>query len=145
MTNQQDTAPLVRRRSNDSSALTAPRAFIRVFTPPGTLERLTRFYEEVQGVERDMWITYPAKGLVLAAVGGFLIIEGSEEAVAPFLSAAGTLLVDDASAHLARLTERGAKIVVPLHEVPTGAAFYARHPDGTVVEYVEHRPTPGGD
>ncbi|MCX5385270.1 VOC family protein [Streptomyces sp. NBC_00083] len=145
MTKQQDTLPLVRRRSNDSSALTAPRAFIRVFTAPGTLESRTRFYEEVQGLERDMWITYPAKGLALAAVGGFLVIEGADEDIAPFLSAAGTLLVDDAAAHLARLTERGAEIVEPLHQVPTGAAFYARHPDGTVVEYVEHRPTPDGD
>ncbi|MEU9098308.1 hypothetical protein [Streptomyces sp. NPDC048361] len=98
----------------------------------------------MQGVERDMWITYPAKGLALAAVGGFLIIEGAQEDVTPYLSAAGTLLVDDASAHLVRLTERGAEIVEPLHPVPTGAAFYARHPDGSVVEYVEHRPTTDG-
>ncbi|WP_189968670.1 VOC family protein [Streptomyces violascens] len=144
MTRHDTTAPLVQRRSNDSSALAAPRAFIRVFTGPGTLEELTRFYEEVQGVERDMWFTYPAKGLALAAVGGFLLVEGSDDAVAPFLDVDGTLLVDDAAAHLARLTALGAEILDPLHKVPTGSGFHARHPDGTVIEYVEHRPTPEG-
>ena len=144
MTQHDSTTPVVRRRSNDSSALTSPRAFVRVFTGPGTLEKATCFYEEVQGVERDMWITYPAKGLALAAVGGFLIVEGTDEAVSPFLDVDGTLLVDDASAHLARLTALGAETVEPLHPVPTGSGFTARHPDGTVIEYVEHRPTPDG-
>ncbi|MFJ8308463.1 MULTISPECIES: VOC family protein [unclassified Streptomyces] len=137
-------APVMRRRSNDSSALASPRAFVRVFTGPGTLEELTVFYEEVLGIERDMWFTYPAKGIALAAVGGFLLIEGSDEAVAPFLDADGTLLVDSAEDHLARLTARGAEILDPLHPVPTGSGFTARHPDGTVIEYVEHRPTPEG-
>jgi hypothetical protein len=27
-------------------------------------------------------------------------------------------------------------------DVPTGAGFIARHPDGTIVEYVHHRPAP---
>ncbi|ONK14066.1 hypothetical protein [Streptomyces sp. MP131-18] len=43
-----------------------------------------------------------------------------------------------------RLVAAGAEIVFPLQEVPTGAAFNAGHPDGTVVEYVHHRPTPQG-
>ncbi|MFI6688118.1 VOC family protein [Streptomyces sp. NPDC050485] len=137
-------APVMRRRSNDSSSLASPRAFVRVFTGPGTLGGLTRFYEEVLGVERDMWFSYPEKGLALATVGGFLLVEGADHDVAPFLDVDGTLLVDDASAHLARLTARGAEVLEPLHQVPTGSGFTARHPDGTVIEYVEHRPTPEG-
>uniref|UniRef100_A0AAU2V3Y2 VOC family protein n=1 Tax=Streptomyces sp. NBC_00003 TaxID=2903608 RepID=A0AAU2V3Y2_9ACTN len=147
MTEQETSTPLVQlvqRRSNDSSTLASPRAFIRVFTRPGTLEALTRFYEEALAVERDMWFTYPAKGLALAAVGGFLLVEGADKDVAPFLEVDGTLLVDDAAAHLARLTSLGAEILEPLHKVPTGSGFHARHPDGTLIEYVEHRPTPEG-
>ncbi|MEV0322723.1 VOC family protein [Streptomyces sp. NPDC050658] len=132
------------RRSNDSSALAAPRAFIRVFTGPGTLESVTAYYEQLLGEERDMWFTYPDLGLGLAAVGGFLLIEGTDETVAPFRETAGTLLVDDARKYLDRLTASGAEITDPLKPVPTGAGFSARHPDGTVVEYVEHRPTPDG-
>ncbi|MEV0118693.1 VOC family protein [Streptomyces sp. NPDC050844] len=132
------------RRSTDSSDLAEPRTFVRVFTGPGTLESVTAFYEQLLGVERDMWFTYPELRLGLAAVGGFLLIEGTEESTAPFLSTAGTLLVDSAQKYLDRLTAAGAEITDPLKPVPTGAGFSARHPDGTVIEYVEHRPAPDG-
>ncbi|MBT2444156.1 hypothetical protein J7E93_29515 [Streptomyces sp. ISL-36] len=132
------------RVNNDSSRLTSPRALIRVFTGPGTLEELTARYERVQGVERDMWFTYPAARLALAVVGGFLLIEGEPADVARFREVDGTLLVDSAGAHLERLTAEGGEVLDPLHAVPTGAGFTARHPDGTIVEYVEHRPDPRG-
>lgn len=121
-----------------------PRAFIRVFTGPGTLESVTAFYERLLGTKRDMWFTYPAKQLALAAVGGLILIEGTEETLEPFRSTTGTLLVDSAEAYLARLSAAGAEILDPLHLVPTGAGFTARHADGTVIEYVEHRPTTDG-
>ncbi|WP_329116736.1 hypothetical protein [Streptomyces sp. NBC_01353] len=132
------------RVNNDSSRLTSPRALIRVFTGPGTLEDLAAHYERVQGVERDMWFTYPAKRLALAVVGGFLLIEGEPAALEPFREVDGTLLVNDAGAHLERLTAEGGEVLDPLHSVPTGAGFTARHPDGSVVEYVEHRPDAQG-
>ncbi|GAA3655939.1 hypothetical protein GCM10022224_018850 [Nonomuraea antimicrobica] len=62
----------------------------------------------------------------------------------PFRDTVGTLLVDDVRPHHDRLVAEGAEIIFPLQEVPTGAGFNARHPDGTVVEYVHHRPTPDG-
>lgn len=136
--------PVLWRRSNDSSGLTEPRAFVRVFTGPGTLDSVTVFYEQLLGVERDMWFTYPDLELALAAVGGFLLIEGTDESVAPFLSTAGTLLVDRVQPYLERLTAAGAEIIEGPKPVPTGTGFTARHPDGTVIEYVEHRPTPDG-
>lgn len=144
MTQHPSAGGVMWRRSNDSSDLVEPRVFLRVFTPPGALEEVTASYERLLGVERDMWFTYPEKGLALAAVGGFLLIEGTDEAVAPFRSTSGTLLVDSARAFLERLEAEGAEIVSPLRSVPTGAGFTARHRDGLVVEYVEHRPAPGG-
>ncbi|MFI9584655.1 VOC family protein [Streptomyces sp. NPDC052236] len=135
---------VVWRRSNDSSGLAEPRAFIRVFTGPGTLESVTTFYEGLLDTKRDMWFTYPAKQLALAAVGGFLLIEGTEETLESFRGTTGTLLVDSAETYLARLTAEGAEILDPLHSVPTGAGFTARHADGTVIEYVEHRSTIDG-
>lgn len=135
---------VIQRRSNDSSSLKEPRTFVRVFVGIGELESTTAFYENLLGTERDMWFTYPEKQLALAAVGGFLLIEGTQEGLAPFRATVGTLLVDDAADYLARLEAAGAEILVPLLVVPTGAGFTARHPDGTVIEYVEHRPTPDG-
>ena len=53
------------------------------------------FYEDLQGVAHDMRFDFPEKRLTLAAVGAFLLLEGSDEALAPFRSTTGTLLVDD--------------------------------------------------
>lgn len=144
MTEATDT-PVVIRRHNDSSHLTEPRTLIRVYTPPGTLESVTAFYERLLGTERDMYFTYPAKELTLAVVGSFLLVEAAEEVLEPFRATDGTLLVASTDACLARLTaEDGVEILDPPHRVPTGTGFTARHPDGTVIEYVEHRPTPSG-
>ncbi|MGW0531883.1 VOC family protein [Streptomyces sp. NPDC003032] len=136
--------PTMWRRHNDSSGLTAPRALIRVYTGPGTLDAVAASYERLLGTERDMRFTYPEKNLALAAVGPFLLIEGTEETLAPFRATNGTLLVDSAQAYLERLAAEGAEITDPLTKVPTGSGFTARHRDGTLIEYVEHRPTEEG-
>ncbi|MEU0938269.1 hypothetical protein [Embleya sp. NPDC005971] len=135
---------VVWRRSNDSSTLTTPRAFLRVFVEPGELEAATAFYEGLQGVERDMWFTFREFGIALSAVGGFLLIEGAAATVERFRSTTGTLLVPELAPCLERLAAAGAEILEPPRRVPTGSGVTARHADGTVVEYVEHRPTPDG-
>ncbi|MDT0445603.1 VOC family protein [Streptomyces johnsoniae] len=134
--------PAMWRLRNDTSDLAEPRVLIRVFLAPGALEESVGFYEKLQGVAADGRFDFGA--LRLATVGGFLLIEGGDEDLAPFRSTTGTLLVDDVRPYYDRLVAAGAEIVFPLQEVPTGAAFNARHPDGTVVEYVHHRPTPQG-
>lgn len=144
MTETPTETPTMWRRRNDSANLSEPRPFIRVYTPPGTLDSLASSYERLLGTERDMWFAYPEKGLNLAVVGAFLLIEGTEETLAPFRATHGTLLVDSAQAYLTRLAAEGAEITDPLIKVPTGSGFTARHRDGTVIEYVEHRPTEEG-
>ncbi|MEE7547707.1 VOC family protein [Xanthomonas sp. Kuri4-1] len=131
------------RTRNDSRGQ-PPRVLVRVFVASGELERSVAFYEALQGVAADAAFPFPEKRLRLAIVGAFLLIEGSDEALAPFTSTTGTLLVDDVQPYYDRLVAAGARIVFPLQQVPTGAAFNAEHPDGTVVEYVHHRPDPQG-
>ncbi|WP_129840250.1 VOC family protein [Streptomyces sp. RFCAC02] len=131
------------RLRNDSSGLTAPRVLIRVFRDPGTLEDGIAFYERLQGTAADGRLSFGA--LRLAMVGAFLLIEGDAEALRPYRATTGTLLVDDVRPYHDRLVADGAQIVHPLRDVPTGAGFSARFPDGTVVEFVHHRPTPAGD
>ncbi|WP_345578770.1 hypothetical protein [Nonomuraea rosea] len=132
------------RKRNDSSGLAEPRVLIRVFVEPGEMGKSIDFYERLQQVEVDARFAFPAARLELATVGAFLIIEGDVDALAPFRDTVGTLLVDDVRPYHDRLVAEGAEIVFALQEVPTGAGFNARHPDGTVVEYVHHRPTPDG-
>ncbi|RNL87419.1 VOC family protein [Halostreptopolyspora alba] len=128
------------RRVADSSGFTEPRVLVRVFVSPGELERSVRFYEGLQGVTADMRFSYPEVGLRLAAVGAFLVIEGTDEELRPFRSTTGTLLVDDIGPYHEWLVAAGAEVIFGPREVPTGAAFNVRHPDGSVVEYVHHRP-----
>ncbi|RBM18709.1 glyoxalase/bleomycin resistance/extradiol dioxygenase family protein [Streptomyces sp. PT12] len=130
------------RRTSDSSHLTEPRVLIRVFLGPGTLDESIAFYEELLSTEADGRFAFGA--LRLASVGAFLLIEGADEDLEPFRATTGTLLVADAAPYQERLAAAGAEIVLPLSEVPTGASFTARHPDGTTVEYVHHRPTADG-
>ncbi|CCH34270.1 VOC family protein [Actinosynnema sp. NPDC047251] len=130
------------RRDTDSSDRTEPRVYIRAFVQPGTLDDAIGFYERLLGVEADLRTPYPEKGLSLATVGAFLIIEGDDETTRPFRATHGTLLVDDVAGYLERLAAEGAVITDPPIDVPTGVGFTARHPDGTVVEYVHHRPQP---
>lgn len=143
MNNHQDFNRLW-RSCNDTSQQPVPRVLIRVFIEPGELEGSVNFYEQLQGIVADAGFPFPGAGLRLAMVGAFLLIEGSPEALAPFTSTTGTLLVDDVRPYYDKLVAAGAKIIFPLQVVPTGAAFNAIHPDGTVVEYVHHRPDPHG-
>ncbi|MER6395504.1 VOC family protein [Kitasatospora sp. NPDC001603] len=142
MTAEQRT-PRVWRRQNDSSHLAEPRVLIRVFLEPDGLDGAVAFYERLQAVTADSGFDFGA--LRLATVGAFLLIAGEEGELAPYRDTTGTLLVDDVRPYYERLLAEGAEIVVPLRDVPTGAGFNVRHPDGTVVEYVHHRPTTAGD
>jgi pentatricopeptide repeat protein len=137
------------RKSIDSSHLAEPRALIRVYVAAGELDGAIEFYEKMLGVENDMYMSIPSDpadpegGLTLATVGGFLIIEGSQEQLAPLRETAGTLLVDDIAPYFERVIAQGAKVVHMPDERLGGAGFTARHPDGTVIEYVHHRPSDG--
>lgn len=137
------------RKNLDSSPLAEPRALLRVYVAPGEPDRAIEFDEKLLGVDSDLYLSIPPDpadprgGLTLAAVGSFLILEGSPEQLAPFRAAAGTLLVDDIGPYFARLTALGAEVVYLPAERPGGAGFTARHPDGTVIEYVHHRPADG--
>ncbi|MDO3412685.1 hypothetical protein QWJ34_23160 [Saccharibacillus sp. CPCC 101409] len=133
----------MQRLLNDTSGR-EPRTLIRVFVGPGRLEETIDYYEQLQQVARDAFFPYPEAGLYLAMVGSFLIIEGSDEQLAPYRQTTGTLLVDDVQPYYDRLLADGAEIVGAIRDVPTGRGFTARHRDGTVVEYVHHRPDPQG-
>jgi predicted enzyme related to lactoylglutathione lyase len=137
------------RRNLDSSHLAEPRTLLHVYVAPGELDGAIQFYEKLLGVENDMYMSIPPDpadphgGLTLATVGGFLILEGSPEQLAPLWATVATLLVDDIGPYFARLTAQGAEVVHAPAERLGGAGFTVRHPDGTVLEYVHHRPSDG--
>jgi len=53
-----------------------------------------------------------------------------------------TVLNADLDAAVARQVGAGAEIVQQRWDTPVGGGVRLRHPDGLLVEYVEHRPGP---
>jgi len=127
----------------DSSDRAQPLVMVRVLIAPEQLEPTIALYERVLGTPCDLRFAYPEMDLYLASVGNVLLIAGPEEALAPFAQTAMTLLVASLDAEIARFEELGIELLEPPKEVPTGRNLLARHPDGSIVEYVEHRPQPG--
>lgn len=111
----------------------------RVFVPSQQAQATVEFYQALLGQPAARRFTYAAAGLELAMVGPMLIIAGPEEALEPFRATAVTYLVDDLAAFARCLPQLGAQVLEPPKEVPTGWNLRARHPDGLLVEYVQHR------
>lgn len=133
------------REHPDSSYLLAPRIFTRVFCRPGQLIETVRFYEQLTqeqlDMDMDMDMDIPEAGLHVVAVGSFLILELDAEQHGLASQTTVTVLNADLDQAVARQVAAGAEIVQERWEAPVGAGTRLRHPDGLVVEYLEHRPT----
>ena len=107
--------------------------------PLDAFEAAVAFYEQLIGQPRRLSFDYPAYQLKLAQVASILFIGGSAESLSPFVATDATFMVDDLDGYAEHLPSVGADIVEPPKDVPTGRNMLVRHPDGMLVEYVEHR------
>jgi predicted enzyme related to lactoylglutathione lyase len=129
------------REHPDSSYLTAPRIFTRVFCKPAELVDTVRFYETLTGAKLDMDMDIPESELHVVAVGPFLILALDPEQHDQASQTTVTVLNADLDEAVKRQVAAGAEIVQERWEGPVGAGTRLRHPDGVVAEYLEHRPT----
>jgi len=134
--------PRLYRAQPDSSTIQDPRVFVRVFAPPGLLSPTVDFYRALTSAPVDMDMEWPEAQLHLVAVGAFLIIELDPSAHEQAAATTTTVLVAGLDDAVAEQVRRGAEIVQSRWEAPVGAGALLRHPDGLLVEYVEHRPSP---
>ena len=126
----------------DSSYLRSPRVFTRVFCDVGTLAGTVRFYEALVAMSLDMDMDIPEAGLHVVAVGPFLILEMDKSKLDRAAQAAEThvtVLVPYLDDAVARQVAAGADIVQDRWQAPPGPGIRLRHPDGLLVEYLEHR------
>ncbi|GAK58937.1 hypothetical protein U27_05912 [Candidatus Vecturithrix granuli] len=86
-----------------------------------------------------MRFKYPEKELELASVGSFLLIAGSADHLQPFKDTKLTFLVDSIDEFMEFFAKHGSIILEYPKSVPTGKNMLVKHPDGLVVEYVEHK------
>jgi hypothetical protein len=128
----------------DSSYLERPRVFARVFCDRGALLATVRFYEKLTSTSLDMDLDIPECGLHVVAVGPFLILEMDKSQLDRAEQAAQTHItvlnasLDETVAHQ---VAAGAQIAQARWEAPPGPGVRLRHPDGQLVEYLEHRPS----
>jgi predicted enzyme related to lactoylglutathione lyase len=109
-----------------------------VFCQPGHLIGTVRFYEQLTRERLDMDMDIP-EGLHVVAVGSFLILERDAEQHGLASQTTVTVLNADLDEAVARQVAAGAEIVQERWEAPVGAGTRLRHPDGLIVEYLEHR------
>ncbi|AJT69690.3 hypothetical protein T261_8093 [Streptomyces lydicus] len=96
-------------------------------------------FVELTGEQPRLRFTY--RGLNLASIGGYLLLAGSEEALAPYRGTHATAIVESIDQVL-RLTEQhGGEILDGPNEVPTGRNLTVRHPGGATIEYVQFHAT----
>jgi predicted enzyme related to lactoylglutathione lyase len=103
------------------------------------LERSVKFYGELLKTEVASRFKMPAEGLELAVLSDILIIGGTEAALKPFRTTGATFLVDSVVEFKKYLLDKGCTIIRDIAKVPTGFNLTLKHPDGTIIEYVEHR------
>lgn len=123
-------------------SLPVREAQVRVFVPADRMRETVAFYKALTGGRCTLHFPFPERGLELASVSSpsvsFLIIAGDDTSLSPFRETKLTMLVADIEAVAPALMALGAEIVQPVTPVPTGFQTRARHPDGLVVEYVQH-------
>ncbi|HAS01738.1 hypothetical protein EGH10_08350 [Brevibacillus laterosporus] len=71
--------------------------------------------------------------LEIASVGNFLLLSGSEKALAPFKATIATFVVDSLDEFAADFKENGLSFIPEPKQVPTGKSMTVQHPDGAIV------------
>lgn len=96
-------------------------------------------FVELTGEQPGLRFTY--RGLELASIGGYLLLAGSEEALAPYRGTHATAIVESLDRILTISEQYGGEILDGPNEVPTGRNLTVRYPGGATLEYVQFHAT----
>ncbi|MET9296123.1 VOC family protein [Streptomyces sp. NPDC003077] len=97
-------------------------------------------YERLTGAQA---LRFEHAGVSVAAVGCFLLMSGPEAQMSLLRKITATLAVTDVDEAVADLKAVGAQIIAGPLPTPLGRNVIARHPDGSVFEYVDRRSAGG--
>ncbi|MEU8568527.1 glyoxalase/bleomycin resistance/dioxygenase family protein [Streptomyces pathocidini] len=100
------------------------------------LESAVAVYERLTGSQA---MRFERGGVSVAAVGAFLLMSGPESQLEVLRKVAATIAVKDVDEAHAALTEVGADILAGPLPSPVGRNLLARHPDGSIFEYVDRQ------
>lgn len=108
------------------------KTYARVFV--ADMNSALPLYEAIVGETAHLRLKFEAAEI--GAVGDFLIVAGSPEAIDGYRSTIGPVVVESLDAAEAAVDRLGGTSG-PRIPAPTGEMFYARHPDGVNVEYLQ--------
>lgn len=100
------------------------------------LDQAITVYEKLTGAEA---LRFQRGGVSVAAVGCFFLMSGPEAELSILRKITATIAVRDVDEAVADLTAVGAQIIAGPLPTPIGRNVVARHPDGSVFEYVDRR------
>lgn len=115
------------------------RILARRYLPLTDFDEAVTFHEDLLGQKASSRFEYDEYGLKIAAVSSILFVGGTAQSLKPFEGTHMTFLIDDIEAYARYLPRIGATITEAVKPVPTGWNMTVRHPDGTLVEYVQHK------
>lgn len=101
------------------------------------LESAIGVYERLTGAEA---MRFQRAGVSVAAVGCFFLMSGPERELSVLRNITATIAVSDVDEALDDLRAVGAQIIAGPVPTPIGRNLVARHPDGSVFEYVDRKP-----
>jgi predicted enzyme related to lactoylglutathione lyase len=101
------------------------------------LDAAVGVYERLTGAEA---VRFRRGNVTVAAVGCFFLMSGPEAELSVLRKIAATLAVKDVDEAVADLTAVGADIIAGPLPTPIGRNLVARHPDGSIFEYVDRKP-----
>lgn len=96
------------------------------------LEAAIPLYQELAQV--DDVSRFGFRDVRLARVGPFLLLSGN---TAPYQNRVATLLVRELAPVIKALESAGGRVIEGPSPAPNGDRLIARHPDGSVFEYIE--------
>lgn len=100
------------------STVTVLLTYSRIYT--NDLDELLANFAALGMPKPRLRFPLPGADVELCAVGSCLIVAGDDEKLAPYRETAATFVVDDIVVAIDGLTDRGAVVVRPVADVPTG-------------------------
>jgi hypothetical protein len=98
------------------------------------LDAALPLYQALAGVDEVRRFEF--RGVQVAWVGSFLLLSGD---TAPYRDRVATILVADMAPVVAAIEAAGGSLLEGPAPAPNGDRLIARHPDGSVFEYIESK------
>ena len=113
------------------------KSIFRHYMAPAQFETAIAFYEQLQQQGCERRLSFSEVGIDVAVIGSFILLSGSEEALAPVRHVQAAFVVDSVDAFTAWLVTQGADVPPTVHKNLAGRNVTVRHADGFVAEYFE--------